>query len=66
MVPWRTVNGSLALVALVKAKASGLAFHLANALGVSIAAMRAYRTVRPKPALDIRESGFLVEELRGV
>src|ERR1700733_1480794 len=57
---------SLALVALVKAKTSGLAFHLANALCVGVTAMRAYRTIRPKPALDIRESGFLVEELRGV
>jgi hypothetical protein len=61
-------NGELAfaLVALVKAEASSLALHLADALGVGIAAMRANRTIRPKPALDIRESGFLVEKLRGV
>jgi hypothetical protein len=55
-----------AIVALAKAKASGLAFHLADAFGVGIAAMRANRTVRPKPALDVRKSGFLVKELRGI
>jgi hypothetical protein len=53
----------LALVALVKAKASSLAFHLASALSVGIAAMRANWTIWPKPTLDIRESSFLVEEL---
>jgi hypothetical protein len=53
---------ALALVAIVKAKARGLAFHLANALRVSIAAVRAYGAVWPQLALDIRESGgFIVE-----
>jgi hypothetical protein len=50
----------------VKAKASGLAFHFVDAARVSVAAMRAYRTIRPKTALDICESNFLVEKLGGV
>ena len=56
----------LALIALAKSKASGLAFHLSNAVGVGIATMRANWTVRPKPALNIRESGFLADEVGGV
>jgi hypothetical protein len=57
---------ALALVAFMKAKAGGFALHLADALGIGIAAMRASGAVRPKPALDIRKSGFFVDELRGV
>ena len=57
---------TLAFVAFVEAKASGLALHLADTVGICVAAMRANRTMRPKPALHIRESGFLVDEVRGV
>ena len=57
-------NGELplAFVAIVKAKASCVALHLAEALRVSIATVRANWPVWPKLALDIRESGgFIVE-----
>jgi hypothetical protein len=57
---------SLALVAFVKAKAGSLALHLADALGVGIAAMRANRPSRPKPVLYIRESSVFVDEVGGV
>jgi len=51
-----------AFVAVVKAKAGCLAFHLTNALRVSIATVRANWAVRPKLALDIREGGgFIVK-----
>jgi hypothetical protein len=46
----------------VKAEAGGLALHLANALGVGIAAMRAIWAVRPKAGFDKRESGVFVLE----
>jgi hypothetical protein len=53
---------AFALIASMKAKASGLAFHLANALRIRVPAMRAYRAVRPKLALDIcKGSGFVIE-----
>ena len=40
-----------AFVALVKAKAGGLAFHLANALRIALPQCGQTRTMRPKPAL---------------
>ncbi len=62
-------NGSLTnsklattFIAIVKAKASGLALHLANAVRIGVAAMRANRPIGPKFALDIRESGSFVVE----
>jgi hypothetical protein len=57
---------ALAFIALVKAKASGLAFHLANALAVSITAVGAYWSVWPKLAFDVPESGLFVDEVLGV
>jgi hypothetical protein len=57
-------NGELPLtfVAIVKAKTGRLTLHLADALRVGIATVRANWTVRPKLALDIRESGGFVVE----
>ena len=57
-------EGLAAFVALVEAKAGGLALHLANAFAIGIAAMRANRALRPKTALDISKSGFFGLELR--
>ncbi len=51
-----------AVIANVKAKASGIAMHLANTFRITISTVRANWAVRPKLALDIRESGsFIVE-----
>jgi hypothetical protein len=47
-----------ALVAIVKAKAGSLSFHLANALRLRIAAVRANWSSPPKLAFDIRESAI--------
>jgi hypothetical protein len=52
------------LVAFVKAAAGGFASQLANALFISIAAMRASWAMRPKTTFDISESAFLILELR--
>ena len=56
---------ALALIALAKAEAGGFAWHLANALLVGIAAMRANWAIRPELALDVVESGFFVFESGG-
>jgi hypothetical protein len=52
----------LAFIAFAKAKAGGLALKLSDTLRVSIAAMWANWAIRPKFALDIRKSGFLIQE----
>lgn len=49
-----------AFLAIVKAKAGGLAVHLGNSLRIGVAAVRAIWASWPKPALDIRESCLLV------
>ena len=61
-------NGELplAFIAVVKAKAAGFALKFANAVRVSIATVCANRPVRPKLALDIRESGGFIVEAGGV
>jgi hypothetical protein len=52
-----------AFLANVESKASGLAMHLANAAGITIAAMWANWSIRPKLAFDIRKGGsFIIEE----
>ncbi len=51
---------ALAFVAGAKAKAGSLAFHLANAVRIGIAAMRAHWPIRPQLALDVGERGFFV------
>ena len=53
----------LALIALAKAKAGGLALHLVDSLLVSIAAVRTNWTVWPKQRFDVGESGLLVFKL---
>jgi hypothetical protein len=59
-------KGLAAFLAVIKAAAGGLAFHLLDALGVNIAAMRANGTVRPKSRLDKSESGvFILEAIFG-
>jgi hypothetical protein len=55
---------ALALIAVVKAKASGFAFHPAEALRVSVAAVRAHWAMWPKLALDVSESGGFIIEAR--
>ena len=57
-------EGLLAGVALVEARAGRLAVQAADAR--RSAAMRANRAVRPKPRLDVGESGSFGLELRGV
>jgi hypothetical protein len=54
-----------AFIAFVETKASGLAFHLVDALMINVAAMMTSWSMRPKTAFDISESAFLVLELRG-
>jgi len=49
---------ALALVALMKAKASGLSRQFADALRISIATMRANWPIRPKQWFDVGESHF--------
>jgi hypothetical protein len=53
----------LAGVAFAKAGAGGFSVQPADA--PDLAAMRADWTIRPKPSLDIDESGFLGQEWRG-
>jgi hypothetical protein len=56
-------EGLAAGVALPQAGAAGLASQAANALLVTIAAMRANRAFRPQVSLDIGESGFLIVKI---
>ena len=55
-----------AVIALVEAHAGGCASHLADARSISVAAVRADRTVRPKLRFDIGESAFFGLELGGI
>ena len=56
-------EGLAAFIALADADARRFAAHQLDALGVSIAAMGAGRTIRPNARFDIGVSGFLVMEM---
>ena len=58
-------KGLAAGVALSQAGAAGFAGQAADALAIGVAAMRAYRAIRPQVSLDVSESGFLVVKMRG-
>lgn len=64
-LPHREGLAAKRLVALVEAGARRLALQLTNLLLIAIAAVRAYRTSRPKVRFHERESGFFVLEMRG-
>ena len=55
-----------ALIALTETRASRLASQLADARLIAVATVRADRTVRPQPSLDVGVGGLFVFEVRGV
>jgi len=59
-------KGLAALVALAKPNAGGLAIQLADLGRVRVAAVRAYRAVRPQKRLNVAIGGGFVVEVRGI
>src|SRR5579863_3415040 len=55
-------KGFAAFVALIKAAPSSLAFHLAKAFRIAVAAMMANWTIWPQARLNVRECGVLILE----
>jgi len=61
--PHADSEGATAGIALAKANPAALALQAPDAVGVTVATMRASRAIRPKQRLDIRERSFLIVEV---